>query len=125
MVKRKKSDPARVSSEQIVELKEPLPAEEYTKGEWAGRLHYQCELCSFDVLDNEDVMLDHIQKRHHPRPASRRASSVLVADKRGNDVTDQVAEEGDLNNVFEVELKEVNSTTDEQGNEHKTYTIKE
>lgn len=132
MVKKKAkgSDQSSVSSEQVVELQEPEPVpgiEEYTKGMWAGRAHYQCKLCTYDVLDNEEKILEHVQLMHHPRPVPKRASSVLVADKRGNDVTHQAASEddGDLNQMFEVELKEVESTTDEQGNEHKTYTIKE
>lgn len=128
MVKKKASKQLPVSNEQAVELQEPEPVpvvEEYTKGAWAGHDHYQCNLCPFDVLDDEDQMLGHIQMKHRPHSAPRHVPSVLVADKRGNDVTDQVAEDGELNNLFEVELKEVNSTTDEQGNEHKTYTIKE
>ena len=88
-------------------------------------MHYQCTLCPFDVLDDEEQMLEHIQMNHRPHSAPRRAPSILVADRRGNDVTDQDAADGELNNLFEVELKEVGSTTDEQGNEHKTYTIKE
>lgn len=116
-----------VSSEQdaVVELQEPVPTKEYTAGEWAGHAHYQCSLCPFDVLDDEGKMLEHIQLKHRPHAAPRHAPSVFLADKHGNDVTDQVADAGDLNNVFEVELKEVGSSTDEQGNKHKTYTIKE
>lgn len=105
----------------------PEATREYEVGEWAGRAHYRCRLCAFDVVDSELNMLAHIQLKHRPRRVPRRAPSVFVADKRGNDVSDTVVddEDGGLNGVFEVELKEVDSTIDEQGNEHRTYTIKE
>lgn len=134
MVKRKAkgSDQSSVSSEQVVELRDPEPvsaAEEYVKGMWAGQPHYTCTLCLYDTLD-ESMMLRHIQMIHHPQPAPKRAPSVLVADKRDNEITltPSPSPEGrgeDEDGMFEVELEEVECTTDEQGNEHKIYTIKE
>lgn len=123
MVKRKKK------AEDAKEPQVPAASEatqEYEIGQWSGKPHYKCFLCKFDTL-NEDAILGHIQAMHRPHFAPKRAPSVLVADKRGNDVTNQAASEddGNLNHMFEVELEEVESTIDEQGNEHKTYTIKE
>ena len=94
----------------------------YEVGSWSGLPQYRCLLCKFDTL-NEDTIFKHIEETH--QLGKQQSPSVLVADKRGNDVTDQVSSEGDLNGMFEIELKEVSSTTDEQGNEHKTFTIKE
>lgn len=120
MVKRKKAEEAKAP-----EI--PEASEGYEVKQWVGKLLYICKTCKFDVLDDERKMLEHIQSQHRPRPVPRRAPSVLVADKRGNDVTNQAAgeDDGNLNHMFEVELEEVESTIDEQGNEHKTYTIKE
>lgn len=134
MVKRKAkgSDQSSVNSEQVVEMQEPEPVpgiEEYTKGMWAGKPHYTCALCLYDTLD-ESMMLQHIQMVHHPQHPIKRTPSILIADKRGNEITltpnsSPEGREEDEDGMFEVELEEVESTTDEQGNEHKIYTIKE
>lgn len=117
---------------------DPTPAL-YTAGEWAGRPHYRCAVCKYDTLD-EEAMLGHIEKMHRPRPTLRRAPSVFVADKRGNEISLSLTPDltpspspkgegsdgrGEEDGVFEVELQEVESTTDEQGNEHKIFSIKE
>jgi len=123
MVKKKKT----VISDQstMISLEEPkitATATPYTVGLWSGLPLYKCLLCKFDTLD-EDAIFQHIET--HQLSKLKSPSSILVADKRGNEVTDQIASDGDSDGVFEVELKEVESTTDEQGNEHKTFTIKE
>lgn len=117
MVKRKQEA---VSPEQLTVINDQEAAL-YEVGQWAGKPHYKCLLCKFDTLE-EDVILIHIQTHFG---GSQTKPSVLAADKRGNDVMDQVTSDGDLNGMFEVELKEVDSAIDEQGNEHKTYTIEE
>lgn len=123
------ASPAPMSTSALLPQGDNVSAE-YEIGMWAGKPHYRCLLCKFDTL-NEDVMLGHIRAMHRPRFIPERAPSVLVADKRGNDVTSLTPSPspegrgGAEDEMFEVELKEVESTIDEQGNEHKTYTIKE
>lgn len=116
MVKKAKDSERKAEDAKEPEVPKADVIQEYAVGAWAGKPHYTCMLCLYDTLD-ESMMLRHIQAVHHPLPAP----------KRGNDVTHQAANEddGDLNGMFEVELVEVESTTDEQGNEHKIYTIKE
>lgn len=91
----------------------------YVVGTWAGQPHYTCLNCKFDTLELQ-VIEQHVV-RH--RPGNRTPQTA----PRGIDNVDHqaTADSGDLNQVFEVELQEVDSTIDEQGNEHKTYTIKE
>lgn len=91
----------------------------YQTGAWAGIPQYRCTLCNFDTL-HKDVMIDHLQVVHH----IGKKAVVPSATAANNDVTDQGAD-SDLNGMFEIELEEVSSTTDEQGNEHKKFTIKE
>lgn len=58
----------------------------YTIGSWAGHIQYQCALCAFDCLDDEQDILTHIQETHMPNPATRPPSGILIADKRGNEI---------------------------------------
>ena len=121
MVKRKKTSEdkkakAVISEQPVVAVTQPV---HYDIGSWAGIPQYRCKLCKFDTL-HKDLIEQHIKETHlkvlNPAPSVNATT---------NNETDQVSPEGELNGVFEVELKEVSSTTDEEGNERKTYTIKE
>lgn len=114
------SDVPEVASE---EPKETL----YMVGEWRGLPQYVCAVCGFDAFF-EIVMLRHLVNKHnsemalarlleieeqHPEPVQQPVPpSHLSAGEEGKD-------------VFEVELVEMNSTVDAQGNEHKNFVIKE
>jgi hypothetical protein len=86
----------------------------YTVGTWAGKTQYRCVLCAFDTLD-EDAIFAHIETHRlgTPPPTPPQIQSTDL--ERGEEVEE----------VFEVELEEVSSTIDEQGKEHKTFTLKE
>lgn len=132
MVKKKTIDDGRLTA-----INEPLlvdggqlpedvsEPQEWVVGSWKGHPQYVCVYCKYDVLDDVEKIRQHIQEKHGAPIAPQVRPSVLVADKRGNDVTNQVSIAGGLDGVFEVELKEVNSTTDKDDIEHKTFTIKE
>lgn len=130
---KKKSVQLSVSSEEVgerQELEQAPVVEEYSKGTWAGRPHYQCNLCPYDALNDEGQMLEHIQLKHRPAlAANRRGKDVVsLADLTPNPSPLGEGNEGrgeDEDGLFEVELKEVSSATDEHGNEHKIFTIKE
>jgi hypothetical protein len=85
----------------------------YTVGRWKGLPHYKCELCKFSTL-NEGAMAEHIEKRH--------------MDPLRPQLNPGPAPEGDSGNteeVVEVELREISSTVDAEGVEHKKFEIKE
>lgn len=92
----------------------------YQTGAWAGIPQYRCGLCKFDTL-HEHAIIDHLREVHL---IGKIPPTVAETSTNHDQETNQGAD-GDLNGVFEVELKEVSTTFDEQGNEHKTFTIKE
>ncbi len=114
--------------EPVVSVQAPAAEESetlYTVGTWHGFKQYRCVHCKFDTL-NEETMYRHFETHRPPsQPAVK--PSVLVADKRGNEVDDFTLAPGGRGeqDVFELELKETNSKVDPDGNVHKTYTVKE
>lgn len=105
MAKRKASKPA-------------APPADYIIGEWRGHAHYACKLCPYDVLDNEQAMIDHV-KLHQARPGEP-ARPVEVQEPERVLPNDEAAA-----GIFEIELEEIGSSVDENGDVHKTFTIKE
>ncbi|MFZ5856782.1 MAG: hypothetical protein ACOYZ6_08125 [Chloroflexota bacterium] len=93
-------------------------ARTYEVGTWAGLPQWRCSLCGFDTLD-EQAMLEHAEAH---RLQAQNPPPSPTPDPSPNS---ENLGRGELEEVFEVELKEIDSTFDEQGNEHKTFTIKE
>lgn len=60
MAKRKKQTPAVPTAESIDEH----PAEHYAAEDWRGHAHYACKYCPYDVLDNEQAMIEHVAAKH-------------------------------------------------------------
>lgn len=89
----------------------------YTTGTWNGLPHFTCCACAFDTLE-EEVMRAHVKGHETPTVAPSVAARHLPP------IEEQDLAEND-NDVFEVELVEIGSTVDAQGNEHKKYTVKE
>lgn len=58
----------------------------YETGEWKGHPLYRCQQCAWDCLDDEALMITHIQKEHMPKPQPR---MVLVADKSGHEKVEE------------------------------------
>lgn len=102
------------------------PETDYTLGTWAGKVQYRCRRCAFDTLDWARMQAHLLE--HSPQPPAPAPSPILVADKRGNEVAagapahDVAVPEGE---EYEIELEEIGSTVGEDGNEHKTFTLKE
>lgn len=121
------SDPLAGGSEQTLKP-------EYVSGTWKGIEHYRCELCNYDSF-HEKAVLEHLVSRHNSEAALERlveleksmtpppALTPSAADAAPPPIAPQLEEGSE--DVFEVELKEVGSTVDAQGNEQKTFTIKE
>lgn len=87
----------------------------YVIGTWAGLPQWRCLLCAFDTLDEQE-MIEHAE-------AHGLGTAIFPPEPPPLDpAPDKEGEEAD---VFEVELKEIGSTVDKQGNEHKTFTVKE
>lgn len=112
MVKRK-AQVQRIPNEPAVQ------AEHYQIGVWSGIPQYRCTLCAFDTLE-KPAMLAHLYDAHGLqvegyRPSTPEQSTATTP------ATDTRSDE----EVFEVELKEVSETVDDQGNVHKQYTIKD
>lgn len=112
----------KVSSDQLSVISEQKPAE-YSVGVWSGQAHYQCDLCAFDALEKA-AMLEHLVNAHN----SEKALEELL----GNNVAPPPAppqmEEHHLErgeDVFEIELKEVDSAVERDGDEHKTFSVEE
>ena len=80
----------------------------YEVGTWSGMPLYKCKLCRFDTLSAEKIVA-HLEE-HRLGKIPRQATPPG---------------EGEPGEVFEVELKEIDSTVDADGNVHKTYTVKE
>lgn len=93
-------------------------ARTYEVGTWAGLPQWRCLLCGFDTLD-EQAMLEHAGE-HAGSP-----QRVDLTPEQNPPLPFPAVEGGEEEGVFEVELKEIGSTVDEQGNEHKTFTVKE
>lgn len=87
---------------------------EYNIGQWRGHPHYQCKSCSFDTL-NQDEIEGHVALH---RPVRKSAAQPV-------DSTLKPEQAGGADEVFEVELEEVSSFSDEDDNEHKQFTVKE
>lgn len=98
----------------------------YSVGLWANLPQYVCNACGFDTLDPR-AMQEHLFWTHSvmvemegtpltPIPGP----SPISKTEMGEGIYDSDDEE-----VFEVELEEIGSTVDEQGNDHKTFTVKE
>jgi hypothetical protein len=104
----------------------------YEVGAWAGMPQWRCLLCGFDTLD-ENAMFEHIEthKLGAPPPSTslKSTGTMKAASPQTDPQSAGAGEHGNLgegkDEVFEVELEEVSSTVDEQGNEHKTFTVKE
>lgn len=113
-----------------------LPVEEearelpYLLGSWKGVDHYRCRKCSVDSFNKKSI-LQHLVDKHN----SEEALAMLVELEVPTPSVavrhlPQIAEERNLgekeqDEVFEVELKEISTTVDAQGNEHKTFSVKE
>jgi hypothetical protein len=99
---RKKKEPAKAPK---YETQEP----KYILKPWKGMQHYECTLCSFDTFSTSAIF-DHI------------ASHQLVSRKPVQPVEAQQNPE-QAGEAFEVELEELSSFTDAEGNQHKQYTL--
>ena len=96
----------------------------YTVGEYMGYPHYKCSSCAFDVVNHEWKMLRHIRTTHVPQQAPPVSPAVLATDKQGDEGSSVVPAVQD-DSVVNLELEEVDSYIDDQGVEHKSFTIKE
>lgn len=118
MARKNKKKPVR---EVMIEAPPTAETEDYTIESWGGKPKYCCKLCPFDTLEL-GRMQAHIDM-HLPEPP--RPGGVPVGDKRGNDVTARISETKEESEVIEVGLEEISSNVDEDGDEHKTFTMKE
>ena len=103
---------------------EAQPAALYEVKDWKGKALCVCPLCGFDTL-MKIKMLQHLVGKHDSELAlvalvdlekDSPSPLPLVPEGRGKE------QPGD---VFEVELVEIGSAMDAQGNEHKTFSVKE
>lgn len=110
--------------DQRSEQGEAEPTALYEVRDWKGKELCVCPLCGFDTLA-KIKMLRHLVGKHNSELAlvalvdlEKDSPSPLppLPDGRGEE------QPGD---VFEVELVETGSTMDAQGNEQKTFTVKE
>ena len=95
----------------------------YTVGLWANLPQYVCQKCGFDTL-NAGTMQEHLFWQHSVIVEIEGADSSTPPPTPPQ-IEEHDLERGDDEEVFEVELEETGSTVDEQGNEHKTFTVKE
>lgn len=127
MVKKKKSAEEKLSaiSGQLLvdEEARELP---YLLGAWKGVDHYRCRECSVDSFEKKSI-LQHLVDKHN----SEEALAMLV-ELEGKPTPppaplhqENADGEGSVDEVFEVELKEIDSTVDAQGVEHKKFVVKE
>lgn len=109
-----------VNSEQLaVDSGQAVTAPLYSIGAWSGLPQYRCGLCEFDTLD-EPVIIEHVEMHKVGYSAAPPPAPPQIQEQdleRGDS--------SDSDDVFEVELVELDSTMDAQGNEHKKFTIKE
>jgi hypothetical protein len=124
---KKKSNSLPVTSDQPVVSDEPL----YQVKSWKGKAMYVCPLCGMDTFEKM-TMLRHLVCKHNSELAlvelvelegKNPTPSALRASPQNSESTN--AGEKKLGDVFEVELVGTGSAVDAQGNEHKTFTIKE
>lgn len=111
---------------------EAQPAALYEVKDWKGKALCVCPLCGFDTL-MKIKMLQHLVSKHDSELAlvalvdmekdSPSAPSALRASPPNSESTN--LGEKEQNGVFEVELVEIGSAMDAQGNEHKTFSVKE
>jgi hypothetical protein len=98
----------------------------YTMRIWRGKTQYVCPLCGADTFDKK-IMLKHLVNKHDSELAL--VELVRLENKTPSQPPPNAESanlgEGNQEDVFEVELVETGSTVDAQGNEHKTFTIKE
>jgi hypothetical protein len=63
--------------------------EHYTLKSWNGYPQWQCNYCPFDTTEGENVIVEHVFKRHlaqpQEEPETSQSSLILVADKRGRE----------------------------------------
>lgn len=86
-------------------------AKTYEVGAWAGFPQWRCLLCGFDTLD-EQAMLEHVEAH---KKGTLGADMQVSPDSPTH--SPSPIGEGEEAEIFEVELKEIGSTVDEQGNE--------
>lgn len=114
----------KVNSKQLSVKREPgvlvLADKPYEIGVWAGVPQYRCKACKFDTL-REQAMYDHIAEAHTPVKQRKVVGTALNLTPDPSPKGEGSEEE----EVFEVELKEVRRSTDENGDEHIRLTIKE
>lgn len=120
---KKRKAAARDSGQQPVEEEaRELP---YLLGSWKGVDHYRCRKCSVDSFNKKSI-LQHLVDKHN----SEEALAMLV-ELEGPPASLRLTpppappHQESVDEVFEVELKEISTTVDAQGNEHKTFSVKE
>jgi hypothetical protein len=98
----------------------------YTMRIWRGKTQYVCPLCGADTFDKK-IMLKHLVNKHDSELALVELVRLEGTSTPSPSPSADSANlgEGNQEDVFEVELVETGSTVDAQGNEHKTFTIKE
>jgi hypothetical protein len=68
----KRKDKEKRGKEEI--KRKGTPGGEYSTGTWSGKTRYQCNLCEFDVLEDEQAMLEHSLSAH----SSEKALDALI-----------------------------------------------
>lgn len=107
--KKKSSKQKAVSSAQPAASDEQNKAEApYELGAWSGMPLYKCKLCRFDTLSQEKIIAHLEEHRLGKISTQQQPPSQEVPGE-----------------VYEIELKEIDSNVDQDGNVHKTYTVKE
>lgn len=112
------------ASDQKSEEGQTQPAALYEVKDWKGKVLCVCPLCGFDTLV-KIKMLQHLVGKHD----SELALVALVDMEKDSPSPLPPLPEGrgeeQPGDVFEVELVEIGSAMDAQGNEHKTFSVKE
>lgn len=116
------------------EKSNPLPVTRdeplYEVKSWRSREMFVCPLCGADTFQKL-LMLRHLVAKHDSELALVELVELEKIDPhRRSAPPPQNSESSNLGenkqgDVFEVDLVETDSTVDAQGDEHKTYTIKE
>lgn len=60
----------------------------FTTGTWGEHKRWACNLCPYDTLDGEGVMMAHLEQVHYPPPPPPQVI-IPVYDRYGNLVTPQ------------------------------------
>lgn len=58
----------------------------FTLGKWGSHDRWACDLCPFDTLDGEGVIMAHLEQVHYPAPPPEPVL-IPVYDRWGNLVT--------------------------------------